>query len=296
MAESREDKFVKQLNFSSGNLAQEWRTFKARFAVYRVAKKFADMDEEVQIANLLVLMGSDSVNIYEHFVFNAAVAAERKTLDNVIKMFDGHFEPVKNVIYERLRFNSMKQGDLPIHQFITQLRTQAANCDYGDVKDDLIRDRIVVGVTDDRLRDYLIDIDDLNLQKCITKAKQYISHHEQTAKFTSGDNVDMMRSYHRGSRSAAAPPPVGYRKGDMGSSMSASDTRKCFLCNKPWHKKDVCPARRSLCKVCHQKGHWAAAAACKLNKNGSAKAHEITEGKEELTQELDGLFLCSDSE
>ena len=87
MAESREDKFVKQLNFSSGNLAQEWRTFKSRFAIYKVAKGFADMADEVQIANLLVLMGPESVHIYDHFVFDETKDDKKKVLHNVVSMF-----------------------------------------------------------------------------------------------------------------------------------------------------------------------------------------------------------------
>ena len=35
-----------------------------------------------------------------------------------------------------------------VEQFITSLYTLAENCDYGDLKDQMIRDRIVVGIRD----------------------------------------------------------------------------------------------------------------------------------------------------
>jgi len=89
-----------------------------------------------------------------------------------MSMFDQHFEPFKNVIYERVKFNSITQGNNTIHQFITELQPQAANCEYGAVRDDLIRDRIVIGVNDSKLSEYLIDLKDLTLLKCIQKAKQ----------------------------------------------------------------------------------------------------------------------------
>lgn len=115
------------------------------------------MGDEEQIANLLLLMRSDSVPIYKQFTFTSG---QTKNLGTVISMFDKHFEPVKNVIFERVKFNSIKQGSLSIHQFITQLQSQADNCDYGTIRDEMIRDRIVVGVCDDKLREYLIDVED----------------------------------------------------------------------------------------------------------------------------------------
>ena len=58
MANSKEDRFVQRLNFWGDNLALSLKTFKAQFAVVKIAKKYADMGAEEQIANLLLLMGS----------------------------------------------------------------------------------------------------------------------------------------------------------------------------------------------------------------------------------------------
>ena len=48
----------------------------------------------------------------------------------------------------------------------TYIQTQADNCD-----------RRVVGGRDQKLREYLIDLEDLTLLKAIQKAKQYVAHH-----------------------------------------------------------------------------------------------------------------------
>ena len=291
MAESKEEKFVKQLDFSSVSLAADWRRFKSQFAVFKVAKKFSAMDDEEQIANLLVLMGPDSVPIFDQFVFDETKDAEKKTLTNVLKFFDDHFEPVKSVIFERVKFNSMKQGSQPLHRFITLLQTQANNCDYGGMKDELVRDRIIVGVADDKLRDYLIDLDNLDLQRCITKAKQYISHHEQTAKI-SGDDVDVVQSSGfvsrgptlvKGRQGVLAPAPGGQQRSSEGAH------KRCVARNKPAHAKDFCPARRSRCNRCNLVGHWAASSLCKGGADRSASVKEVQE-------DLEGLFLGSESD
>ena len=70
MAEGGADRFVKKLNFSGGNVAAEYKMFKDQLAIYKIAKKFSDMPQEEQIANTLLLMGSESVPIYQQFTFD----------------------------------------------------------------------------------------------------------------------------------------------------------------------------------------------------------------------------------
>jgi len=51
-------------------------------------------------------------------------------------------------------------------------------------------------VNDSKLREYLINLEDLTLSKCIQKAKKYVSNHEQALKMSmssSGDNLDYVR-------------------------------------------------------------------------------------------------------
>lgn len=183
------------------------------------------------------VMGPDSVNVNEQFTFSEDTDDTKKTLDNVIKMFDNHFEPVKNTIFERAKFNSMVQGELSIHQFIVQLQEQAGYCEYGAMKDKLIRDRIVVGVSDKKLRDYLIDIDDLDLNKCIQKSKQYVAHHKQACQFdrVGSENLDAVRKYsnnksYRGQQSQRSG------SGDKVSTEKSSSSKPpCEKCGKSVH-------------------------------------------------------------
>ena len=43
------------------------------------------------------------------------------------------------------------------------LKSQADDCDFGKMRDELVRDRIVVGVIDAKLGEYLIKVDNLVL-------------------------------------------------------------------------------------------------------------------------------------
>ena len=87
------------------------------------------------------------------------------------------------MIHERLLFNQMVQDSSEsIHAFVVRLQTQSENCEYGDMRPELVRDRIVVGVRDSELRKYLIDTENLTLELFIQKAKQFISHQSQAEK------------------------------------------------------------------------------------------------------------------
>ncbi|KAH6943013.1 hypothetical protein HPB50_013968 [Hyalomma asiaticum] len=57
-------------------------------------------------------------------------------------------------------------------EFVTELRRQAEKCDFGERKDRLIGDRIVVGIRDGALRERLFRERDLTLDKIITTCKR----------------------------------------------------------------------------------------------------------------------------
>ena len=77
---------------------------------------------------------------------------QRKQYVAVLSKFDGFFRVRKNVIIERAKFNRRSQLlDEPAEQFIASLYNLAADCNFGDLKDQLIRDRIVVGIRNQTL-------------------------------------------------------------------------------------------------------------------------------------------------
>ena len=58
-----------------------------------------------------------------------------------------------NVIYERYRFNNrLQESEESIYAYTTiwALRTLAETCEFGSLKEDLIRDRLVCGIRDNR--------------------------------------------------------------------------------------------------------------------------------------------------
>lgn len=248
---SRADKFVSKIDFNGTNVDAAWKKFKAQFRIYALAKGYGAKQAEEQVANMLVLMGAESVPIYEQFVFPSSTPS----LEDVKKAFDEYFEPVKNIIFERVKFNRLTQESTQtIHQYITAVQSQADLCDYGTMKSELIRDRIVVGVRDTKLQEYLIDVDKLDMAMCIQKAKQYVSHHKQAQLFNKGgadQNID------------AIQPRVKKLQDKSKVKKRDEDAGTCEYCGRSAHPRDKCPAKEATCFRCKEKGHYGRSTVCK---------------------------------
>ena len=102
---------------------------------------------------LIYTMGDETDDILRSF--NLSDANVKKY--SVVKgKFEDHFIKKRNVIYERAKFNSHKQEEgKPVDSFITDLYALVEHCDYKDLHDEMIRDRIVVGLRDAALSEKL---------------------------------------------------------------------------------------------------------------------------------------------
>ena len=89
---------------------------------------------------------------------------------SVIKAkFEDHFIKKR---YERAKFNSRKQEEgEPVDSFITDLHALAERCKYQDLHDEMIRDRIMVGLRDASLSEKLQLDSKLTLEKAVMKAQ-----------------------------------------------------------------------------------------------------------------------------
>ena len=89
----------------------------------------------------------------------------------------------RNIVYERGRFNPRHQeeGELAV-SFISDVYALAEYCGYGDLSDKLIQDRLVIGIRDSRLSEWLQLDADLNLDKAVSiiqQAETGVSSHRQ---------------------------------------------------------------------------------------------------------------------
>ena len=130
-----------------GNLRENWRQWVQRFDLCLMASGKIKEKEDVQCAILLHVVGEEALEIYNTFQF--INEKDPHKLDVLKSKFEEYVNPRKNTVFERYKFWEYKQQDgETINQFITELKTRAKSCEFGDKHDSMIRDRIVFGVSD----------------------------------------------------------------------------------------------------------------------------------------------------
>lgn len=91
--------------------------------------------------------------------------------DNPQKVLDAlqkHFEPSRNVIYERYVFNTAQQSQHEsTEQYVANLRKLADKCEFCPLRDELIRDRLVLGTKYASPRARMLRESELTLAKAI---------------------------------------------------------------------------------------------------------------------------------
>ena len=74
-----------------------------------------------------------------------------KTFTELVNIVKNHLNPRPSTIVYRLKFNSrFRQPRETIQQYVAELRSLSEHCDFRDQLEDMIRDRLVCGVNDER--------------------------------------------------------------------------------------------------------------------------------------------------
>ena len=213
-----------------GDIAGNWQFFKDSWDNYAIATGLDKKDKTIQVATLLTVMGKDCHTIYKNLPMTEE---ERKDPADILKKLTEHFEPTKNTIYERFLFNSGVQGSDPFDTFVSKLRQLAATCEYGELQDQLIRDRIVIGLNDQAQRARLLREKDLTLGKAISlcRSSEITSLHMQ--KMTQSEDVHFVKNKQKDKKWK----------------------RNCSFCCET-HETRKCPAFKHICTKCNQPNHF----------------------------------------
>ena len=162
----------------------EWPQWKWQFEQFRLASGLSAEEDVRQISTLLYCMGDEA----EDTLASTNVSEDdRKEYSRVIAKFDAFFKVRKNIIFERARFNgrSQREGE-SVEQFITSLYSLAEYCEYGEMKDEMIRNRIVVGIHDRALSEQLQLDAELMLEKAKKRVRQREAIQEQRVTLNEG--------------------------------------------------------------------------------------------------------------
>ena len=130
------------------------------------------------------------------------------------------------------------------------LYSQSEYCEFAALKEELIRDRLVVGIRDPALSDHLQMYPSLTLEKAKTifSREEAIGEHRdilQTAPKVS--DLDSVRSI----------PRLPNRKNRQPRHTNHRDLQQSAKCGRDLHPRRDCPANLATCHKCNKNGHFA---------------------------------------
>jgi hypothetical protein len=212
-------------------------------------------------------VGTEAYEIYQTFEFDDD--NDRSDIDKVIEAFQRHCVGEINVTYERYVFNQRTQSPGETFDvFLADLRRLAKSCEYGDVEDSILRDRIVVGVRDDATRRKLLQRRKLELADAIDICKSSEVASKQLKAMTAPDEVNTVKmSIRSASQSQDNQVRRDFRDRNRETNYS---TITCKYCGKKHEKsRQSCKAFGAVCRRCGLKNHFSSV--CKAKIDGSSK-------------------------
>ena len=164
-----------------GNVAQNWRDFEEQLKWYLAGM---EASKKSDIGIMLSHAGKEARNVYKTLEWTAE--GDQSKFNKVLEAFQRYCSPHKNIIYERYRFWTIQQEyDETIDAYLTRIRMKIDLCEYdkegwpSGVRQELIRDKFVFGLTDDSLKERLLHEVDVSLAKAVETAQRAKSSKKQ---------------------------------------------------------------------------------------------------------------------
>lgn len=149
------------------DIADNMKYFKLSWKNYLEAINLNIRPVKQQIATLLSAIGKDCLRRYENFILTQE---DQVSYDAILSAIERNLLPTINKRYERAIFNTTQQADDEnFDQYLNRLQSLIKNCQYGEMQNELLLDRIVVSIKNINLRSKLWEDQNITLDQVIQK-------------------------------------------------------------------------------------------------------------------------------
>lgn len=170
----------------------------------------------------------------------------------MLAKFTAHCSPQKKETYERYVFRSrVQQPQETFDNFLTDLRLKAKTCNFDQLSDSMIRDQIVFGIGDAKLRQRLLRETELTLQEAIKicQASELAQLHVKTF-------GEMPKSMSSNTDAAIGAISFKEKRHTYRAAKQKDGIYSCRRCGTD-HQPKQCPAFEKQCAKCNGKNHFA---------------------------------------
>ena len=217
--------------------------------------------DKVRIAHFVIAIGPKALDIHNGLPFKAG---EDEIFQKVLDYWEFHCMGKSNVTYERYGFNTCNQKEKePFDSYYIRLRKLVSTAEYSfkckqcntynDLSDEFLKDRIVCGTNNGVVREQLLSIQDLNLDKCLDTCRAAEISKKQGKAMTHQANepeVNFVKKKQK-SKSKTKSPSKDYKK-----SKPKKEIQCKFCGTKHERKKESCPAWGQKRKQCKKRNHF----------------------------------------
>ncbi|BET02330.1 Reverse transcriptase (RNA-dependent DNA polymerase) [Nesidiocoris tenuis] len=268
---------------TEGNAIENWNFFKDEWQNYVIASGLDKKDEGVRVATLKCLLGRETSQILKNLKLTDQQLGQAT---EIISALDGFFLPAVNVIYERYVFGSAAQNESEkIDQYVARLRHLSSTCEYKAMEDEMIRDRLVLGIRDEETKKQLLSDPKLTLTSAIRtcRVNELASAQMKTIIHSPGvsEQVSKVTSRNR------------QRTRPKNSERRSPKQVRCKYCGS-YHKHDrrSCPAHGQQCRRCKKYDHFEAV--CETASSQGRKSSKFHRPVKQLEEEDDTGSEASD--
>ncbi|XP_067933332.1 uncharacterized protein [Watersipora subatra] len=276
-----------------------FRRFKSRWQSYYILSRLSEEKEDYQRALLLYTIGDNAARVVE----NSDKYTTDQSLNTILDILEQYCIGDRNIVHERYKFNVRNQlPNEPFDAFYADLRSLADKCAYnyrpattGGVAplDEMLRDRIVLGIVDDNVRKKLISQgNNLTLAEAVRvcRSNEVTSAVMQSVAKSAGPGaIDaVVKKSSIASQGQRPSQPMRQRDYNQHTSQTQQQQPRvaplstntyqsqCYRCGKQSHAKRDCPAKEAKCRNCGKLGHWQA----------MCRSRAIHEASAEIDQEF----------
>ena len=236
---------------------EDWQSYVERLQPYFTANDVTNTGK--QRAILLSSVGPATYRLIRNLL--APDKPTDKTFKKITDIVRDHHMPKPSVTMQRFNFHSKtrKPGEL-VSTYIAELRRTSEHCEFGATLNDMLRDRLVCGINNQRIQRRLLAEPNLTFEKAKALAE---------AAERADENARELEK--------ATPGPVGIhkiatRKTKEGGPHWSKCNTECYRCGGK-HAADKCRFRDSDCHHCGEKGH--------ITKACRSRKREITHPRSE---------------
>ncbi|KAK2558990.1 hypothetical protein P5673_018618 [Acropora cervicornis] len=231
-------------------------------ATYGKIGEFKELEEESWTHYIERVCGSKTYTLAGDLL--QPVRTAEATFKKIVDTLDKHFSPRPSEIVERFKFHSRNRKDGEgVGTYVAALRKLSEHCNYGETLPEMLRDRLVCGINNEKMQRRLLVEPDLTLKKAeeIALAMELASKHV----------VDIQST-------DATPSKVNQVNSAAGNKgKNPASSTECYCCGEK-HEAFTCRFKDAQCFKCGKRGHLAKS--CR-----SKSAGRINKGTEPVKRE-----------